>query len=54
MTKKDWIKQFEEFPDDAELEMVYYDFYTEHNSVPIVSYNSSSNKIYISPGLNIY
>lgn len=54
MTKKEWIKQLEEFPDDAEIEMVYYDFYTEHNSVPIVSYNSSSNKIYISPGLNIY
>lgn len=54
MTKKDLIKQFEEFPDDAELEMVYYDFYTEHNSVPIVSYNKYSNKIYISPGENIY
>ena len=49
MIVKDAIKILESYPQDAEVKMMFYDFYGEQECKLLMSHNVSSNTVWISP-----
>ena len=53
MTVKEAIKILQSYPEDAKIELNYYDFYGEKLTELQFSYNPISEKVYASPGQDL-
>ena len=53
MLVRDYIKELEKYPLDANIEMFYYDMWGENNCLLDLSYNEFTNTVYVCPGDNI-
>lgn len=56
MTVKEAIKILQKYPACVKIEMLYYDFYGAKQAELLFSYDSISEKVYVSPSktLNTY